>query len=116
MEDLMTTGNYRSKTITQGASCSPNRAMLRAVGFDDADFDKPIVGIANAHSTITPRNMGLGALVPRIERALAQAGAKGQVFGTITIADDCPTVTGQSIAEVLCDVPEAPPVGQEVTT
>jgi dihydroxy-acid dehydratase len=66
---------------------SPNRAMLRAVGFGDEDFIKPIVGVANAHSTITPCNMGIGALAACAESALKQAGAMPQVFGTITISD-----------------------------
>ncbi|MEM6532032.1 MAG: dihydroxy-acid dehydratase [Myxococcota bacterium] len=79
--------NNRSKTVTAGPARAPNRAMLRAVGFDDNDFDKPIVGIANAHSTITPCNMGIGALATRADQALAGAGAKGQLFGTITISD-----------------------------
>lgn len=79
--------NLRSKTVTQGVQRSPNRAMLRAVGFGDRDFDKPIVGVANAHSTITPCNMGIGALAARAEAALKQAGAMPQVFGTITISD-----------------------------
>lgn len=79
--------NLRSKIVTQGAQRSPNRAMLRAVGFGDKDFDKPIVGVANAHSTITPCNMGIGALAARAEAALKKAGAMPQVFGTITISD-----------------------------
>ena len=79
--------NRRSKTVTQGVQRSPNRAMLRAVGFGDNDFDKPIVAIANAHSTITPCNMGIGALAARAETALKQAGAMPQLFGTITISD-----------------------------
>ncbi|MEQ1589768.1 MAG: dihydroxy-acid dehydratase [Gallionella sp.] len=79
--------NLRSKTVTQGVQRSPNRAMLRAVGFGDKDFDKPIVGVANAHSTITPCNMGIGALAARAESALKEAGAMPQVFGTITISD-----------------------------
>ncbi|HTE64985.1 MAG TPA: dihydroxy-acid dehydratase, partial [Candidatus Binatia bacterium] len=49
----------RSRTITDGVQRAPNRAMLRAVGFGDQDFEKPIVGVANAYSTITPCNMGL---------------------------------------------------------
>ena len=48
--------NQRSRAITQGAERTPNRAMLRAVGFGDNDFDKPIVGVANGISTITPCN------------------------------------------------------------
>ncbi len=79
--------NRRSKVVTQGVQRSPNRAMLRAVGFKDKDFDKPIVGVANAHSTITPCNMGIGALAARAEAALKQAGAMPQTFGTITISD-----------------------------
>ena len=79
--------NRRSKTVTQGVQRSPNRAMLRAVGFSDKDFDKPIVGVANAHSTITPCNMGIGALAARAEAALKKAGAMPQMFGTITISD-----------------------------
>jgi len=79
--------NLRSKIVTQGVQRSPNRAMLRAVGFGDKDFDKPIVGVANAHSTITPCNMGIGALAARADAALKKAGAMPQVFGTITISD-----------------------------
>lgn len=79
--------NRRSKTVTEGVQRSPNRAMLRAVGFGDKDFDKPIVGVANAHSTITPCNKGIGALAERAEAALKKAGAMPQVFGTITISD-----------------------------
>ena len=79
--------NRRSKIVTEGVQRSPNRAMLRAVGFGDADFDKPIVGVANGHSTITPCNMGLGGLAARAEAALKSAGAMPQTFGTITISD-----------------------------
>jgi len=79
--------NKRSQAITQGAQRSPNRAMLRAVGFDDKDFDKPIVGVANGFSTITPCNMGLNELATDAENALRQAGAMPQIFGTITVSD-----------------------------
>ena len=79
--------NRRSKTVTQGVQRSPNRALLRATGFGDQDFDKPIVGVANAHSTITPCNMGIGALAARADAALKKAGAMPQMFGTITISD-----------------------------
>ena len=79
--------NRRSKTVTQGVQRSPNRALLRATGFDDGDFDKPIVGVANAHSTVTPCNMGIGALAARADAALKKAGAMPQMFGTITISD-----------------------------
>jgi dihydroxy-acid dehydratase len=79
--------NRRSQAITQGVQRSPNRAMLRAVGFGDADFTKPIVGLANGYSTITPCNMGINSLTLRAETALRQAGAMPQIFGTITISD-----------------------------
>jgi dihydroxy-acid dehydratase len=79
--------NKRSRAVTAGVTRSPNRAMLRAVGFKDGDFDKPIVGVGNAHSTITPCNMGIGPLAARAEQALREAGAMPQNFGTITISD-----------------------------
>jgi dihydroxy-acid dehydratase len=79
--------NLRSSAITEGVQRAPNRAMLRAVGFGDGDFGKPIVGIANAHSTITPCNAGLGELAGRAEAAVRAAGAMPQVFGTITVSD-----------------------------
>jgi dihydroxy-acid dehydratase len=79
--------NRRSKLITQGVARSPNRAMLRAVGFKDGDFDKPIVGVANGHSTLNPCNAGIQPLVDRAMAALEAAGAKPQVFGVPTITD-----------------------------
>ena len=79
--------NRRSRTITQGVERSPNRAMLRAVGFDDADFTKPIIAVANGYSNITPCNVGLNILADRAMAALREAGAMPQVFGTITISD-----------------------------
>src|SRR3989442_6654175 len=77
----------RSRTITEGVQRSPNRAMLRAVGFGDGDFEKPIVGVANAYSTITPCNLGLDLLAKRAEAALRTAGVMPQTFGTITVSD-----------------------------
>src|SRR5690349_5369661 len=79
--------NRRSRIITQGVARSPNRAMLRAVGFGDDDFDKPIVGVANGHSTMNPCNAGIQPLVDRAMAALAEAGAKPQVFGFPTVTD-----------------------------
>jgi dihydroxy-acid dehydratase len=79
--------NRRSQAITQGTQRSPNRAMLRAVGFGDGDFTKPIVGLANGYSTITPCNMGINVLAVRAEAALKKAQAMPQMFGTITISD-----------------------------
>ncbi len=79
--------NLRSQIVTQGVQRSPNRAMLRAVGFKDEDFNKAIVGIANGYSTITPCNMGINQLAQRAEIGIKTAGAMPQVFGTITISD-----------------------------
>ncbi|MBC1294545.1 dihydroxy-acid dehydratase [Nostoc sp. UCD122] len=79
--------NLRSQVVTQGVQRSPNRAMLRAVGFKDEDFNKAIVGIANGYSTITPCNMGINQLAQRAEVGIKTAGAMPQVFGTITISD-----------------------------
>lgn len=79
--------NRRSRLITQGVARSPNRAMLRAVGFGDADFEKPIVGVANAHSTMNPCNAGIQPLVDRAMAALHAAGAMPQVFGVPTVTD-----------------------------
>ncbi len=79
--------NLRSQEVTQGVQRSPNRAMLRAVGFGDQDFTKPIVGVANGFSTITPCNMGLNELATRAEAGLRSSGAMPQMFGTITISD-----------------------------
>ncbi len=73
--------------ITSGAERSPNRAMLRAVGFGDGDFEKPIVGVANGYSTITPCNMGLNDLADRAISSFRDAGTMPQVFGTITVSD-----------------------------
>ena len=79
--------NHRSSTITQGVARSPNRAMLRAVGFTDTDFEKPIVGIASGHSTMNPCNAGIGGLAARAETALREAGAMPQTFGFPTVTD-----------------------------
>jgi dihydroxy-acid dehydratase len=79
--------NLRSRVVTEGVQRAPNRAMLRAVGFNDADFAKPIIGIANAFSTITPCNAGLDQLARRAETAIRSAGGMPQLFGTITVSD-----------------------------
>lgn len=79
--------NKRSQAITQGTQRSPNRAMLRAVGFGDGDFDKPVIGVANGFSTITPCNKGLNELAVAAESAIRKAGAMPQMFGTITVSD-----------------------------
>ena len=79
--------NERSKHITQGVARSPNRAMYYALGYEKADFDKPMIGVANAHSTITPCNAGLQPLADAAIAAVREAGGNPQVFGTPTISD-----------------------------
>ncbi len=79
--------NHKSHTVTQGDKRSPNRAMLRAVGFTDGDFDKPIIGIANGQSNITPCNAGLGRLADIAAASIKGTGGMPQMFGTITISD-----------------------------
>ena len=77
----------RSHSITRGVERTPNRAMLRAVGFQDADFQKPIIAVANGYSTITPCNAGLNRLTERAVETLSEAGTMPQTFGTITVSD-----------------------------
>lgn len=79
--------NARSHSITRGIERTPNRAMLRAVGFSDDDFKKPIIGVANGYSTITPCNAGLNLLTARAVEALRDASTMPQTFGTITVSD-----------------------------
>ncbi|ABI56900.1 dihydroxy-acid dehydratase [Alkalilimnicola ehrlichii MLHE-1] len=79
--------NRRSRVVTAGLRRTPNRAMLRATGFRDEDFDKPIIGVANAHSTITPCNMHIAALTRRAVEALQAAGAMAPEFGVPTVSD-----------------------------
>src|SRR5919199_723626 len=79
--------NFRSQVVTQGVQRSPNRAMLRAVGFQDQDFTKPIVGLANGYSTITPCNMGLNVLAQRAEAGNKQGGGVPPQFGTNITSD-----------------------------
>ncbi len=80
-------GNDRSKNITQGVARSPNRAMYYGLGYEKEDFDKPMIGIANGHSTITPCNAGLQPLADAAVIAVKEAGANPQTFGTPTISD-----------------------------
>ncbi|BAZ02208.1 dihydroxy-acid dehydratase [Tolypothrix tenuis PCC 7101] len=87
MSEKTISENFRSKAVTQGVQRAPNRAMLRAVGFQDGDFNKAIVGVANSYSTITPCNMGINRLAQRAEEGIKLAGAMPQMFGTITISD-----------------------------
>jgi dihydroxy-acid dehydratase len=79
--------NDRSRHITEGVARSPNRAMYYALGYKKTDFEKPMIGIANGHSTITPCNAGLQPLADAAIAAIREAGANPQVFGTPTISD-----------------------------
>ena len=79
--------NWRSKLITNGVARAPNRAMLRAVGFGDEDFQKPIVGVANGHSNMNPCNAGIQPLVDRAMAVLRAEGAMPQSFGVPTVTD-----------------------------
>jgi dihydroxy-acid dehydratase len=87
MTDTATRLNRKSRLVTEGYERTPNRAMLRAVGFGDGDFDKPIVAVANGYSTITPCNAGLNDLAERALASLREARTMPQIFGTITISD-----------------------------
>ena len=79
--------NNRSRNVTQGVARSANRAMYYAMGYKDEDFDKPMVGVANGHSTITPCNAGLQKLADAAIAAITAGDANAQVFGTPTISD-----------------------------
>jgi len=79
--------NERSRMVTEGVARAPNRSMYYAMGYKDGDFTKPMVGVANGHSTVTPCNSGLQKLADAAIEALEAAGAKAQVFGTPTISD-----------------------------
>jgi dihydroxy-acid dehydratase len=79
--------NDRSRNVTQGVARSANRAMYYAMGYHDEDFSKPMIGIANAHSTITPCNSGLQRLVDAAIAEVAHGQCNSQVFGIPTISD-----------------------------
>ena len=79
--------NARSSMMTEGDKRTPNRAMLRAVGFKDEDFKKPIIGVASAWSEVTPCNIHLNELADRVKRGVISAQGFGQIFGTITVSD-----------------------------
>ena len=79
--------NERSRHVTQGVARSPNRAMYYAMGYRDEDFDKPMIGVANAHSTITPCNSGLQKLADAAIAEITRCDANAQVFGTPTVSD-----------------------------
>jgi dihydroxy-acid dehydratase len=83
----MSAANRRSRNITEGVARAPNRSMYYAMGYQEADFGKPMIGVANGHSTITPCNSGLQPLADAAVEALEAAGANAQLFGTPTISD-----------------------------
>ncbi len=79
--------NRRSKNITEGTERAPNRSMFYGMGYEAGDFKKPMVGVANGHSTITPCNSGLQKLADAAIAGIEEAGGNAQVFGTPTISD-----------------------------
>ncbi len=79
--------NRRSANITEGKSRAPNRSMYYGMGYDEGDFGKPMIGVANGHSTITPCNSGLQKLADAAVAAIEAAGGNAQIFGTPTISD-----------------------------
>jgi len=91
--------NRRSRNVIQGVARSANRAMYYAMGYTDDDFDKPMVGVANGHSTITPRNAALQKLADAAVSEIAGGNANWQVFGTPTVSDGnlAPVKEGDSI-------------------
>jgi dihydroxy-acid dehydratase len=83
----MSASNRRSKNITEGVARAPNRSMYYAMGYQEEDFVKPMIGVANGHSTITPCNSGLQPLADAAVESLKEFGANAQLFGTPTISD-----------------------------
>jgi dihydroxy-acid dehydratase len=79
--------NPRSRNITEGKSRAPNRSMYYGMGYKEGDFGKPMVGVANGHSTITPCNSGLQKLADAAVAGIEAAGGNAQIFGTPTISD-----------------------------
>ena len=83
----MSSINRRSRNITEGVARAPNRSMYYAMGYEEGDFKKPMIGVANGHSTITPCNAGLQRLADAAVAGIEAAGGNAQVFGTPTISD-----------------------------
>jgi dihydroxy-acid dehydratase len=79
--------NRRSRNITEGVARAPNRSMYYALGYEKGDFGKPMIGVANGHSTITPCNSGLQKLADAAVAGIEEAGGNAQIFGTPTISD-----------------------------
>jgi dihydroxy-acid dehydratase len=87
MADKTPAQALRSDNITQGKSRAPNRSMYYGMGYKETDFGKPMVGVANGHSTITPCNSGLQKLADAAVQGILDAGGNPQIFGTPTISD-----------------------------
>ena len=79
--------NERSKHITEGVTRAPNRSMYYGMGYKESDFQNPMIGVANGHSTITPCNSGLQRLADAAVQAIRESDANPQIFGTPTISD-----------------------------
>ncbi len=84
---MTTPANRRSRHITEGVARAPNRSMFYGLGYQEADFGNPMIGVANGHSTITPCNAGLQRLADAAVAELKASGANPQLFGTPTISD-----------------------------
>jgi dihydroxy-acid dehydratase len=76
-----------SRLVVDGAKQSPSRAMLRAVGFQDADFGKPQIGVASTWANLTPCNVHINELAGEAIKGVDGAGGKGVLFNTITVSD-----------------------------
>ena len=95
--------NERSRMITEGVARAPNRSMYYAMGYKDSDFDnKPMIGVANGHSTITPCNSGLQRIADAAVAAIEAGGGNSQIFGT-------PTISGQGPATQPSPATSSPP-------
>ncbi|ANQ63306.1 dihydroxy-acid dehydratase [Staphylococcus equorum] len=77
----------RSKVISEGVSRTPNRSYLRALGFEDEDFKKPMIGVASTWSEVTPCNMHIDGLARASKQGISEAGASPLIFNTITVSD-----------------------------
>lgn len=77
----------RSQAVSEGANRAPNRAMLRAVGFKDDDFSKPMLGVASTWSEVTPCNMHINKLAVSAKKGIAEHGGAPLIFNTITVSD-----------------------------
>ena len=90
-----------SSVIVDGVTRAPSRAMLRAVGFDDADFSRPQVGIASTWSQVTPCNVHIDGLAEEAAKGVSEGGGKGVIFNTITVSDGMPGVPIEMPSEIV---------------